>query len=398
MRSNIFMVFIAVTALSGCVATSASGPAAGSIESQAKVKYNGKPSKGVAGVDYALIDINGSVLSYLGDTLIPTLAGSFGGGKGGPPSLPLGVGDIVQVSIFESQAGGLFIPADAGSRPGNYISLPQQTIDRSGSISIPYAGKIRASGRPIEAVQSEIEERLANRAIEPQAIITKVSSNSAQIAVLGDVKEPSKIQLTEAGERILDVISEAGGVDSPKAEAFVTLTRRGKVARIHYDHLTNTPSENIYVIPGDTIFVERERRTFMAFGASGQNGSFDFEDSDLKLAEALAKAGGLLDSRADPAQVYVYRIVNRSLLTKIGVDASKFTGESIPVIFRANLRDPSTFFAASKFPMQDGDIIYVTNSMATELYKFLDLVSSVPAASADVTSDALATRNAVRSF
>lgn len=49
---------------------------------------------------------------------------------------------------------------------------------------------------------------------------------------------------------------------------------------------------------------------------------------------------------------------------KLGIDTSKFPGQEIPVIFRANLRDPSTFFASTKFPMQDRDIIYVTNSQA----------------------------------
>jgi polysaccharide biosynthesis/export protein len=247
-------------------------------------------------------------------------------------------------------------------------------------------------------VQSEIEERLANRAIEPQVLITKISSRSAQASVLGDVKEPTKVQLSEAGDRVLDVISYAKGLSAPNIESYVTLIRRGKTARVNYNHLVSTPSENIYVVPGDTIMVERERRTYLAFGASGLNGRFEFEDADLKLSDALGKAGGLLDSRADPAQVYVYRIVKRDLLVKLGINTSKFPGQDVPVIFRANLRDPSTFFAATKFPMQDRDIIYVTNSQATELYKFLDLVGSVPATTGNVAEDVLATRNAIRAF
>ncbi|MFK0385691.1 polysaccharide biosynthesis/export family protein [Rhizobium sp. RM] len=389
---------LATAALSGCTATSASGPDAATIESNASVKFTTQDKKKTAGVDYALIDINSAVLNYVSDTTTTTLLGSFGGGKGGVPALPMGVGDVVQVAIFESQAGGLFIPSDAGSRPGNFISLPQQTVDREGNISVPYAGKIRATGRNVEDVQQEIEERLANRAIEPQALITKVSSRSAQAAVIGDVKEPMKVQLTEAGDRILDVISQAGGLSAPNIESYVTLIRRGKTARINYNHLISTPAENIYVVPGDTVTVERERRTYLAFGASGLNGRFEFEDADLKLSDALGKAGGLLDSRADPAQVYIYRIVSRELLVKLGVNTSKFPGEEVPVIFRANLRDPATFFASTKFPMQDRDIIYVTNSQATELYKFLDLVGSVPATASNVSGDALSTRNNIRAF
>lgn len=399
MRLSTLSILLAATAIAGCTATSASGPSARNIDAQASVKVSSvKGENAKPGVDYAVVDLSSAVLKHVGSTVASTLSSGFGGGKGPIPTLPLGVGDVVQVSIFESQAGGLFIPGDAGSRPGNYITLPAQTIDRDGNISVPYAGKIRATGRTAEDVQADIEERLANRAIEPQALITKVSSRSAQVAVLGDVRAPAKIQVSEAGDRILDVISEAGGLNAPGAETYITLQRRGRSARIHYNTLVNTPAENIYVIPGDTVLVDRERRTFVAFGAAGTNGRFDFEESQLTLSDALAKAGGLLDSRADPSQVFLYRVTKKSFLKELGVDTSRFSSDDVPVIFRANLRDPSMFFATTKFPMQDKDIIYVTNSDATELYKFLDLVSAVPATSANVTSDVLGTRDAIRAF
>ena len=34
--------------------------------------------------------------------------------------------------IFEAAAGGLFIPAEAGVRPGNFVTLPNQPIDTKG--------------------------------------------------------------------------------------------------------------------------------------------------------------------------------------------------------------------------------------------------------------------------
>ena len=393
--SSSFIIFASIFGLSSCIPRS--GPDFRSIESQASVrvgKVSGK--KSVAGVDYALVDIDSSVLANVGEAYVQSLQGGFGGGRGGAPSLPLGVGDVVQVAIFESQAGGLFIPADAGSRPGNFVTLPQQTIDRVGTISVPYAGRVRAAGRSVDDVQTELQDILANRAIEPQVVITKISSRSAQVAVLGDVNAPSKIELTEAGDRVLDVISQAGGLSSPGAETYVTLQRRGKSGTVLYDHLANTPAENIYVAPGDTILVDRERRTYLAFGASGLNGRFDFEESDLTLGEALGKAGGLLDGRADPRQVFLYRMVKKNFLQKLGVDTSKYAGETVPVIFKANLRDPSTFFLVQKFPMQDKDIIYVSNSDSVELLKFLNIVNSVSSTVSGASSDVVSTRDSVR--
>ncbi|QCJ00807.1 polysaccharide biosynthesis/export family protein [Agrobacterium larrymoorei] len=396
-KTHIFLL-IAATSLSSCTSLPSAGPAARSVEAGAAVKVTSADKPAAVGIDYALVDINKSVLSFVSDTAPTSLSKGFGGGRGGAPALPLGVGDVVQVSVFESQSGGLFIPSDAGSRPGNFVSLPQQTIDRNGTVSVPYAGRVRAVGRAVEAVQKEIEDRLVNRAIEPQVLITKISSRSAQAAVLGDVRSPAKIELTEAGERVLDVISEAGGLSAPGIETRITLQRGGRSATVQYDYLVATPAENIYVAPGDTILVDRERRTYSAFGASGLNGRFDFEESKLSFGEALAKAGGVLDARADPAQVFLYRVVPKDSLAKIGVNVSRFTSETVPVVFRANMRDPSALFAIQKFPMQDKDIIYITNADSVELLKFLNIVNSVSSTAAGVPSDAVSVRDSVRTL
>jgi polysaccharide export outer membrane protein len=393
------VALLAATSLAGCTSLPASGPDAAKVESQAMVKVvdtRSAKSK-LPGVDYALVDLSASVIANVKQALTPSLVGTFGGGRGGSPNLPLGVGDVVNVTIFESQSGGLFIPADAGSRAGNFVTMPNQTIDRAGTISVPYAGRVRAAGRSVDAVQQELQELLSNRAIEPQVVISKVSSRSAQVAVLGDVNEARKVELTEAGDRVLDVLSQAGGLSTPGIETYVTLQRRGRTATVLYDHLVRNPEENIYVAPGDTIVANRERRTYLAFGASGANGRFDFEDSDLTLGEALGKAGGLLDARADPGQVLLYRVVPRDFLRQLGVaDISKYRSEMVPVIFRANLRDPSAMFMVQKFPMQDKDIIYITNSKATELIKFLDVVNSVTSTASGVSSDVVSTRDSAK--
>ncbi|MDE1159043.1 MAG: polysaccharide export protein [Neorhizobium sp.] len=376
------LIISTLSIISGCTGLPRSGPDPRAVEADATVKVASADKK--VGVDYALVDINKSVLALVADKAPQSARGSFGGGRGGPPNIVLGVGDVVQVSVFEAQAGGLFIPADAGSRPGNYITLPPQTIGRDGMLSIPYAGKVRASERSIDAVQTDIAQRLANRAIEPQVVISTLTNRSMEASVLGDVKEPKKVELSPAGERVIDVISEAGGLSSPGDETTVTLQRGGRSVTVSYNTLSGTPRENIYVQPGDTIFVNRDRRTFLAFGVTGQSGRYDFDDSNLSLGEALAKAGGLLDDKAEPRSVLLYRTVDRSMLKSLGVDTSRFSGDTVPVIFRANLRDPAAFFAVQKFPMQNKDVIYVSTADAVELVKFLTIVNSITSSTRDI--------------
>lgn len=384
--------FLSVT-LCSCSTLPRSGPTHESILSQASVTSSVPARR--QGVDYALVNLTKDVVPLFEETVLTSFAKGFGSRKSYAPNLMLGVGDTVQVSIFEAQSGGLFIPDDAGSRPGNYVNLPNQTVDAGGMIRVPYAGAVKVAGRRASEVEVDIEKKLANRAIEPQVVVTTVTSRANMVSILGDVNEPAQLDLNPAGERVLDLVARAGGIAAPGYETYVSIERGNKRATVLFQSLVDDPKENIYIRPGDTVYVNRERRTYLAFGASGVNGRIDFEDSNLTLGEALAKAGGLLDDRADPSQVFLYREVDRDVLANAGVDVSKIAGDQVPTVFHANMRDPAIFFAAQKFRMQDKDVIYVSNAGTVELAKFLSLVNGVSDTTANVPANAVTTRKSV---
>ena len=135
----------------------------------------------------------------------------------------------------------------------------------------------------------------------------------------------------------------------------------------------------------------------MAFGATGASGQFKFQQESLTLNDAVGKAGGLLDSRAEPGQVFVYRIEKRATLEKMGVDVSAFADESgrhsddLPRQFPRS----SGFFAAGRFPMRDGDIIYVDNADQVEIAKFLNMLTKFTSSASGVASDAANTKAAI---
>ena len=60
-----------------------------------------------------------------------------------------------------------------------------------------------------------------------------------------------------------------------------------------FANLVYQPSNNIYVQPGDRVYVYREQQKFLAYGAAGQQGEFNFDAWRINLAEAVGKAGGL---------------------------------------------------------------------------------------------------------
>ena len=383
-----------VVTSAGCTALPSSGPSKADVVGFAAVKNDVNEAK--SRFQYVLLDINSRVLPYFDYSRYDSLYDGFGLGNS-KPATDLGVGDVIQITIFEAQAGGLFIPAGATTTQGNYVTLPRQTIDSNGEVIVPYAGPVKVTGRSVASAQREIAQKLANRAIEPQVVITTVSSASQNLSVLGDVNQPAQMTVS-TGDRVLDIISKAGGLAAPGVESYVTLERGGRKATALFKTIVSNPRENIYVHPNDTIYVERERRTYLAFGATGASGQYNFEEANLTLGEALAKAGGLLDGRADPSQVFLYREVPRKTLVDLGMDVSRFAGDMIPTVMKANLRDPSMLFAVQKFKMRDGDILYVTNSDSVEITKFLNFVNGVSDTHSNVTSDILTTRNAVKAL
>jgi polysaccharide export outer membrane protein len=398
-RAGSSLCLLLSAALAGCSQLPLAGPTQRTIVSEASSSI--LSDRRAVALDYVLLDIDQNVLEHV----IPAGPGSFfstfGSGKGPAPTIRVGVGDVIQVTVFESGAGGLFIPAEAGVRPGNFVQLPSQTVDRNGTITVPYAGEVRAAQRTLQEIQREIESKLANRAIEPQIIVSFVEQNATEVAVVGDViNNANKFKIRLGGERVLDMISRAGGIKYPGYESFVTLQRKGKQATLYFPRLISTPAENIFVAPGDAIYVYREQQKYVAVGALGTAGQafglagqFTFDQEKLSLNEGVAKAGGLLDVRADPRQVFLYRLEFRESLEKMGVDLGKFTPEQrlIPTIYRANYRDPSSFFFAQQFPMRHKDVIYVANADSIEFVKFLNYVSAITSTVAGTAVDGATT-------
>jgi polysaccharide biosynthesis/export protein len=299
-----------------------------------------------------------------------------------PKDILFGIGDIVAVTIFEASSGGLFIPAEGGVRPGNFVTIPNQPVDVHGNISIPYAGAIRALGRTQVQLQDAIVDALKNRAIQPQAIVSLVEQKTSMITVLGAGRS-ARIPATTTPERLLDVIGRAGmavttGTVGPAgADTWVILERNGRRAIAPFGALVYEPANNIFVHPNDTIYLYSEPQTFLALGAVGTQQQVPFGAWRLSLAEAITKAGGLVDLQADPAAVFLYRGEARDVAEAMGIDCSLYQGPMIPVIYVINLRDPSGYFLASSFEMRNKDIIYVSNAFSVESTKFWTYLNNV---------------------
>ncbi len=359
--------------LTACGIMPAAGPSASDFVSQ-------QAQEGDLG-GYVLIDLDEHIASITSAQRVNSLVRVFSDRRPAP-DIRIGVGDSVSVTIWEAAAGGLFsaAPTQLSSAGSRTATLPDQLVARDGTIQVPYAGRIKVSGlRPAE-VERLVVDALKGKAIEPQAVVTITRNFSNTATVTGEVTSGARVPLTVKGDRILDVIAAAGGIKVPAFDAFVRLTRGKSTATIAFNTILTNPSENIYVRPDDVITVIRQPQTFTAFGSAGTNASLPFDAAGISLEEAIAKAGGPLDARADPAGIFLLRFEPRPLVAELEPGrVLPSDGNAVPVIYRLNLRNANSFFLARAFQMKDKDMLYIANSPADPVQKFLGLVGQVTA-------------------
>ena len=387
--SPLFAIAVAAL-LPACSLLPGTGPKSDAVEGNATAGV-----RSAAPLPYALVDVTSDTIGFLSQPNLITFKGEFPD-KRAKPEQVVGVGDVLNISIFEAAPGGLFTPGQAaGARPGNFVDLPAQAVDQKGSIYVPYAGEIPAAARTIPDIQQAIVARLRNRAIEPQVVVSLNQQHSSVVSVLGDVNTPGVLALNSVGERLLALIARAGGPKFEAIESYVTLQRDGKRVKVLLSRVVHDPRENIFIRPNDVIFLTRESPSFTALGALNQNvfgfnSEIPFDVETLTLAQAMGKAGGLNDNQSDPSELYVYRYEQRHYLEKLGVDTTRFTSEMIPTIYHVNLRDPSGMLLASAFQMKIKDVMYVANAKVVDYYKLLLLINNTATA---VSSTANAVTN-----
>jgi len=365
----------------------ASGP--NSIVVRSGGTWNGPP--------YGLVKLTPQVVSILREFGPRTLSTTFGDRRP-PPEITFGIGDIISVTIFEAAAGGLFIPAEASVRPGNFVTLPNQPVDTKGFISIPYAGLVPAAGKTPAQVEKEIVDRIKNRAIEPQAVVALVQANSSLITVIGEINSTftggptGRLPAQPAGERIVDVLTRAGGLRDQMQDLWVVLDRQGRRASVPFGSLIYEPGNNIWAWPGDTIYLYREPQSYLVFGATGLQGQFGFTGGNassawrVTLAEGVAAGAGLLDLQADPGSVFLFRREQRELAEKLGVDCSKMDGPTVPVVYSVSFVDPAGFFLAQQVQLHDKDIIFAANAQSLEVTKFATFFAALTSVPTNVTN------------
>lgn len=292
----------------------------------------------------------------------------------------IGAGDYLEIAVWEAPPATLFGNAElnsiSGSSASNVSTFPEQMVDSQGYITVPFAGRIKAADKTLHQIETDITKKLTGKANQPQVIAHLSKNMTSNVTVVGEVGQSVRMPLSARGERLLDALAAAGGARQPIDKTTLQVTRGAEVHTMALDTIIRDPKQNIVLQPGDVITALFQPLSFTVLGATGKNGEVNFEAQGITLAQALARSGGLRDERADAEGVFIFRFEDPAAVDKTTNMAMTPEGK-VPVVYRVDLKNPATFFAAQEFPIKNKDILYVSNAPAAELQKFLTILTSV---------------------
>lgn len=179
--------------------------------------------------------------------------------------------------------------------------IPDVIVDATGQIHLPLVHDLAIAG--LTATEAEQRILAVWRPLDKLVEIhLRLSGFEGQRAtVLGAVHTQGPVQLVP-GSRVADVMAQAGGPVLPgRGGDYVAADLDGAVVKrggrpLPIDirrALRGEPRHNVYVHPGDTIYVPPARgQNVSVLGQVGGSGVFPFREG-LRLTELLAQAGGI---------------------------------------------------------------------------------------------------------
>lgn len=328
---------------------------------------------------YDVVDVDLRIANYVASYKPVALEKMFG--FGGPASTPvIGVGDGLSINIFEAGPDGLFSTAEQKQVTIGVVVQPD------GFAAIPYVGSYKFAGKTLETARRGIKAALEGKAVEPDVIITLAGNSSRTVSINGSVASASIISLGLQGEQLTEVIAKAGGPTKAPYDSYVSLTRGKSTNKVLFQTLIDNPRENIYVKPGDQIFVSYDPQSFSALGSVGKVGQVHFNVANLSLIEAAALAGGSDGNLADPQGYFVFRYENERI-ARLVLGEAHFSHSlqrgmypnrdgNYPIVYRIDMTKPQSYLLGQTFPVNNKDVVYLSRHPATDLLKFLRMVST----------------------
>ena len=223
-----------------------------------------------------------------------------------PEHYVLGVGDQLSIQIY-------------GKENNEYV-LP---ITREGTVLIPNVGPIKIAGLAFSEMKSFLVERIQQRIIGVNAVVSLAELRSMRVFVLGDAYKPGPYTLSSLSS-VTHAIFASGGISDIGSLRNIQIKRAGKlIQKVDlYELLINGDSSNdILLQSGDVVFIPTQGETVSILGEVRRPAIYELQKGD-DFNRVLEMAGGFLPS-AFPQSTMVERYNVSSLRSILNVDLTQ---------------------------------------------------------------------------
>ena len=188
--------------------------------------------------------------------------------------------------------------------------------------------------------------------------------NSKFVFVTGAVNKPGRVALRNTPLTLIDAVQLASGFTPDANQHELKITRQNRTATVSSYGLLKTGdlSQNIVLRAGDLIHVpdDSTQRVYV-MGEVNRPGQVGMGATRLTLTDVITEVGGIKESSADAAGVFVIRPAAGS--------------ERLADVYQFDLRNSIAYVFSNQFRVIPNDIVYVSTTELGRLNRVINQVT-----------------------
>ncbi|CAN5705710.1 hypothetical protein BH11ARM2_BH11ARM2_07110 [soil metagenome] len=196
-------------------------------------------------------------------------------------SYVLGPEDVITVNVVDQlKFSGDFIVPDTGV------------------LTFPGVGDVKVAGMTISALQITITQKLKQRLLKPEVVVTLKLARPKRLYVFGDVRTPGIFE-AKPGWGIQESLSAAGGLNLgvQNQDVTVIIERAGTGERIQLpltEALAQSAANRLKINPGDVVRFQAVSQTpVYVTGSVKTPGLIRLREGETGVIEAITQSGGM---------------------------------------------------------------------------------------------------------
>ena len=273
------------------------------------------------------------------------------------PPYRLNIGDVLEISVLDE---------------------PEMTRDvkiiPDGTVTYLLVGTVPAQGKTIQEFRNDLTKALEEYYVSPYvSVLTKElfipPEEEKRIAILGAVKSSGNYTWHK-GDRVLDILAEAGGLLYTQTEfgsrttanlKASYLSRDGKLVDVDFFRLLQLGDmeQNIKLDPGDFIYIANSDDANIIIMGEVQSPKIIPYTRDISLIEALSMSGGFTK------EAYQSRVV----ILRTFEDDTKYV--------EINVNDLLHGRDVRNIQLEGGDIIFVPEQGISEYARYARFITDM---------------------